>query len=550
MSYHGGLVQHGENDYFIYWAPSNYTIPDQTDWTSYKSGLTTWLNDVAGADRTSGNVFGVATQYFDTVSGATDHIPYAVHDSGAIVATDPLPSPPHCIDSGTSACITDADAEVEINAVVSAHGLPRNPDTEYFLFTPQGVGSCIDGSSTACAYSYYCGYHAAFATAAGPVVYAEMPWSYKTSECDANQAIPLGYPTAGAPAIDPEVGVLSHEAIETMTDVFGQGWYGVDYGDEIGDKCAYNYNGNSYGGTTGLSSGTNSLGNYFYNQTIGGDRYIMQTEFSNAASDGTNTGCVPSSPPGAVISGIPVGARLTGTPIPVDGSASTTPNGTTSYAWHFGDGAGSTAAAPTHTYARSGTYTITLTVSDGSHSYSKAAPVTISDRPPFAAFSTSGRISGRSIGFDGSGSSDPDGHVVSYAWSFGDGGLGSGAAPTHIYAAPGTYTVTLTVTDDSGSSAQVARRLTIYAPPRITGVKRRSRGRILQIGVSGPGIVSIGSHRRRLGAAGSVRLRVPLSRAQRARLARHHPVRVKVKIKFASVAGPTVVKTYTDAVKP
>ena len=56
------------------------------------------------------------------------------------------------------------------------------------------------------------------------------------------------------------------------------------------------------------------------------------------------------------------------------------------------------------------------------------------------------------ITFDGSGSSDPDGSIASYDWTFGDGSTGVGVKPTHTYAAPGTYTVSLTVTDDDSAS--------------------------------------------------------------------------------------------------
>ncbi len=55
---------------------------------------------------------------------------------------------------------------------------------------------------------------------------------------------------------------------------------------------------------------------------------------------------------------------------------------------------------------------------------------------------------GQPILFDGTGSYDPDGSIVSYAWSFGDGWSGSGATTTHSYQTAGVYSVTLCVTDN------------------------------------------------------------------------------------------------------
>ena len=68
------------------------------------------------------------------------------------------------------------------------------------------------------------------------------------------------------------------------------------------------------------------------------------------------------------------------------------------------------------------------------------------------------------VQFDGSASFDQDGTIVSYSWDFGDGTTGTGATASHTYAA-GTYTATLTVTDNSGLSS--TKSLVIQAQPPV-----------------------------------------------------------------------------------
>ncbi len=69
------------------------------------------------------------------------------------------------------------------------------------------------------------------------------------------------------------------------------------------------------------------------------------------------------------------------------------------------------------------------------------------------------------IHFDGSGSEDEDGDIVSYEWDFPNGASGSGATPSHTFEKRGTYTVTLTVTDDDNEqSAPFSREVEVKAP--------------------------------------------------------------------------------------
>lgn len=83
--------------------------------------------------------------------------------------------------------------------------------------------------------------------------------------------------------------------------------------------------------------------------------------------------------------------------------------------------------------------------------------------PPSAefTFSPSTPYVGDTVHFDASASHDPDGEIVTYDWDFGDGNTASGITTTHAYAASGTFTVKLTVTDNKGATDTTSRQITV-----------------------------------------------------------------------------------------
>ena len=102
------------------------------------------------------------------------------------------------------------------------------------------------------------------------------------------------------------------------------------------------------------------------------------------------------------------------------------------------------------------------------------APADHVNVPPVAAATASCDLN--VCAFNGSTSHDADGHLVSYAWDFGDGGSGTGAIATHAYSSGGGFDAVLTVTDNAGgtdtATVHVTRRR--RCPARCSTRSRRA----------------------------------------------------------------------------
>ncbi len=138
------------------------------------------------------------------------------------------------------------------------------------------------------------------------------------------------------------------------------------------------------------------------------------------------------------------------------------------YTWSFGDGSPyAYTQNATHTYTSSGTYTVTFLAMNPVEASTATATVVVSSglQAAFSVYPQSGPAP-LAVWFLDYSAGPPS----SWSWSFGDGTTSVEREPTHVYAAPGHYTVTLTVTDRDGrtDTAALLQGIVVTAPGRPT----------------------------------------------------------------------------------
>jgi len=142
------------------------------------------------------------------------------------------------------------------------------------------------------------------------------------------------------------------------------------------------------------------------------------------------------------------------------------------YSWDFGDGGTATGIFAPHQFRTAGAFVVRLTVADArGAAHSTTQTITVGGTPPTAefSFSPSAPSAGQLIFFNAQASRPATGRqLVSYEWDFGSGRTGSGITTSKQYDTPGTYAVTLTVTDDAGQSDTDVRTVTVGANSPLT----------------------------------------------------------------------------------
>jgi len=139
------------------------------------------------------------------------------------------------------------------------------------------------------------------------------------------------------------------------------------------------------------------------------------------------------------------------------------------YRWEFGDGNTGSGSLTTHSYNSEGEYTVTFTASNEANTASETLSVTVVPPPvPAQVVTLSANpnpgTEGESVRFSSNVRGDTP---VNYRWNFGDGSTAQSSSPTHTYNEPGTYQVTLNVSNDVG---QDSRSVSVEIEPALAAI--------------------------------------------------------------------------------
>jgi hypothetical protein len=246
LIYHGGPVMAGNmKAYAIFWEPTGSFVSP-----TYNELIQRYFRDSGDSGLYANN-----QQYTQADGRAPTHAKLA----GTFVDTSPYPSTPF---------LQDADIQHEVMHAMSVQGWTPGFNHAFFVYTTRNEFICqpsLIGGRCSAPTGGSCGYHFAFGTPDGAVLYGAMPYA-------GNDLAFCGVPTSPNRdiAADAEINITSHEQMELATDPVATGWFDArGLIGEIGDKCQ---------GVYGPLDATGA------DISINGHPYILQEEWDNAVS--------------------------------------------------------------------------------------------------------------------------------------------------------------------------------------------------------------------------------------------------------------------------
>ncbi len=355
LPYNGGRVLHSNRTHPIFWEPAGSGLSFDA---GYESLIEAFLIDVAADSHKTTNTFSLTGQYHDSKGPAAYDSAYG----GTVLDPDPLPAngctEPAATGPGWTVCLTDAQLEAEIEHLVAVEHLPKTNHDVYFMITPDGFGSCTDGSSSSCALggsaSGYCGYHS---ETPNGILYAVIPFNAVAGHCQSDN------PRPNSSTADPTISTISHEENETVTDPDGNAWIDAA-GNEAADLCL-----TTFGPALGGSGGTS------WNESIHSGHFYLQELWSNA-----NEACEQRAKPDSVSFGTvrqPGQKRM----LSLTARGSDPQGQLVSFDWFFGDGTAGAGRRVSHAFKLPGSYRVRLRATDSWGNWANAARTIRFERP-------------------------------------------------------------------------------------------------------------------------------------------------------------------------
>ena len=253
MTYHGGPVQRSQKVFTIFWNPGT-PFP-----FGYQATINQFVQDLNGS-----SYYAIASQYSDQTGpiGTTLTFGGTWFDT-----TTPFPE----------TALSSSDLAAEVSRAKAANGWTSDGNSYFQIYTPVGITSSFGG---------ICGVHWFGNPAIGHIL-------FPTAGC-----LPGSAPYPNDQFADAAINTSAHEIMETLTDPLGNAWFYQNSSGEIGDLCNFNFGPRSADGG---------------NVTLGGHRYLVQQQYSNA-----DAACVLSLTTPLVVTGTasaiaPFSATLNGT---------------------------------------------------------------------------------------------------------------------------------------------------------------------------------------------------------------------------------------------